>query len=147
MIKWKFDKNNSIQQSYQVIPEGYYQVQIEKAVETVSDSGNQMIRMSLNVIGYNVKVRHHLTFSPKHRVLVNKVLSDIYSSFNISVGNLDPQTWIGKIGVAKLEQDNFNGRTFMKVAYFLKKQQQLVLPFIDEDIDEEDDYLPTSCWT
>ena len=113
MIKWKFDKNNSIQQSYQVIPEGYYQVQIENAVETVSDSGNQMIRMSLNVIGYNVKVRHHLTFSPKHRVLVNKVLSDIYSSFNISVGNLDPQTWIGKIGVAKLEQDNFNGRTLI----------------------------------
>ena len=123
MINWQFKKNDN-RRSYEALPSGVYQVQIEKAEEAVSASGNQMIRMVLGVLGHANKVRHFITFSPKNRSMVNKALSDIYSSFDIPEGNLDEKTWIGHVGVAKLEPDEFHGRAYNRVAYFLTKPQQ-----------------------
>lgn len=151
MINWQFE-NDNVRRSYDSLPSGIYSVQIESAKEAISSSGNQMIKMVLGVWGHNNKVRHHLTFSPKHRNLVNKVLGQIYSSFGIPEGNLDVSTWIGKRGMAKLEQDTFNEKSFVRVAYFLtRKQQDELLSQLDEPkeesvenwekyMDEDDDY-------
>ena len=78
-----------------------------------------------------------VTFSHNNKTMVNKILCDIYSSFGIPIGNLEAKTWIGKIGAAKLEQAMFNGKPFIKVAYFLTKQQQdkLLPPPTEEEID------------
>ena len=140
-IKWTYETGRS----YDSLPSGAYRVQIESAVETVSQSGNQMIKMELGVLGYRNKVKHHLTFSPKNRRMVNKALGEIYSSFDIPEGNLDAKTWVGKVGVAQLEPGEYNGGRYTRVAYFLTKRQQKELGFSLEDtreaviIEEEDD--------
>ncbi|MBR1438811.1 MAG: DUF669 domain-containing protein [Synergistaceae bacterium] len=113
-IEWEY-KNNNDRRSYKALQSGVYQVQIESAEETVSSSGNQMIKMVLSVLGYSNRVRHYLTFSPKNRFMVNKALGDIYSSFGIAEGNLDAKTWVGHIGVAQLEPDEFNGRPYNRL--------------------------------
>lgn len=135
-IKWQFIRNNDDRWSYEALPSGVYRVQIERAEEAVSASGNQMIRMVLNVLGHDNRVRHYLTFSPKNRFMVNKALGDIYSSFDIAEGNLDAKTWIGHVGVAQLESYEFNGRPCNQVAYFLTKPQQLELCISTEGPDE-----------
>ena len=67
--------------------------------------------------------------------MVNKILGDIYYSFNIPTENLEAKTWVGKIGTARLEETNFNGKPFTKVVYFLTRQQQdkLLPPLVNED--------------
>ena len=134
MIKWKFKKNDA-RRSYELLPSGVYCVKIESAVEATSILGNQMVKMILNVIGHNAK-EHHLTFSPKHKKIVNKALSEIYSSFSIPSGNLNPQTWIGKVGFAQLEPDEFEGKPYNRIAYFLTKPQQENLGLSADDSDE-----------
>ena len=146
-IRWQY-KNNGDRRSYKALPSGVYQVQVESAEEAISASGNQMIRMVLNVLGHNNRVRHYLTFSPKNRFMVNKALGDIYSSFDIAEGNLDAKTWVGHVGVAQLEPVEFNGRPYNQVAYFLSKTQQLELGIstgepdeaVVEEEDEEEEY-------
>ena len=135
IINWQFKKNDN-RRSYEALPSGVYRVQIERAEEAVSASGNQMIQMVLRVLGYSNRVRHYLTFSPKNRFIVNKALGDIYSSFDIAEGNLNAKTWVGHIGMAKLETDEFNGRAYNRVGYFLIKPQQLKLGILAEEADE-----------
>ena len=147
MINWQFKKNDN-RRSYEALPSGVYRVQIERAEEAVSASGNQMMQMFLRVLGHDNRVRHYLTFSPKNRFIVNKALAEIYSSFGIAEGNLDEKTWIGHVGVAQLEPDEFNGTPYNRVAYFLTKQQQLKLGIpleesdevVVEEEDEEEEY-------
>lgn len=143
-INWQYENNSNYnRRSDKALPSGVYRVQIERAEEAVSSSGNQMIQMVLSVFGYSNRVRHYLTFSPKNRFMVNKALGDIYSSFDIPKGNLDAKTWIGHIGVAQLEPYEFNGRQYNRVAYFLRKEQQtelgISLEESDEAVIEEDD--------
>lgn len=57
--------------------------------------------MVLGVLSHENKVKNLLTFSPEHQDMVNKALGEIYSSFGIPEGNLEPQTWVGKVGVTK----------------------------------------------
>ena len=135
MINWQF-KRNSDRRSYEALPSGVYRVQIERAEEAVSASGNQMIQMVLNVLGHDNRVRHFITFSPKNCFMVNKALSEIYSSFDIPEGNLDEKTWVGHVGVAQLEPDEFHGRPYNRVAYFLTKPQQMKLGISLEESDE-----------
>ena len=144
MITWNYSTNEDKRRSYRVLPDGIYVVQIERAVEMVSSSGNPMIKMDLRVlrdknntkVDTKATVRNNVTFSKWHAKLVNKVLSDIYSSFDIPEGNLEAKTWVGKVGVAQLEQDEFNGNPYNRVAYFLTKQQQLKLGISVEEPDE-----------
>lgn len=136
-IQWDFNHNIHNQRNHQEFSSGFYRVKIDSAIETVSQSGNQMIKMTLSTLDSNLKIKHHLTFSHNNKAMVNKILCDIYSSFGIPIGNLEAKTWIGKIGAAKLEQAIFNGKPFIKVAYFLTRQQQdkLIPHPTDEEID------------
>ena len=141
-IKWNFKKTDYKDIQIQVLPTGIYEVKIESAEEAVSPSGNQMIKMVLRVAGHKNKVKHHLTFSPQNRNMVNKALSDIYCSFNIPAGNLEPKEWIGHIGTAMLEEAEYNGSPYNCVAYFIKpqaKDQQPDSIYIYED-DNVDSY-------
>ena len=64
-IDWKY-KNNSDRRSYKALPSGVYWVQIESVKESVSSSGNQVIKMVLGVLSHENKVKNLLTFSPEH---------------------------------------------------------------------------------
>lgn len=127
-IQWNFDNTQYEEKSFKPIPVGEHRVRIEKAEEAVSQAGNQMIRMVLEVSGYNGKIFHNLVFTQDNQKLTNQKLGELFNSFGIQPGNFNLQTWLGKVGAAKVKHEEYNGETNPKVAYFIGKDRQDKLP-------------------
>ena len=122
-IDWKY-KNNSDRRSYKALPSGVYWVQIESVKESVSSSGNQVIKMVLGVLSHENKVKNLLTFSPEHQDMVNKALGEIYSSFGIPKGNLEPQRTFSEMKlykVAKIKNSTNQAKYIFKFAEVVSK--------------------------
>ena len=127
-ISWNFDVNDYEEQSFKPIPVGEHRVRIASAEEQTSKSGNQMIKLILDVSGYNSTVWHWVVFMPDNQKLTNQKLGEIFNSFGIQPGNLNIATWIGKTGAAKVKHEPYEGETTVKVAYFINKDRQDKLP-------------------
>ena len=52
-INWNFNSNDYEEQSFKPIPVGDHRVRIASAEEQTSKSGNQMIKLVLEVSGYS----------------------------------------------------------------------------------------------
>ncbi len=128
MVNWQFNPNDYSEQSFTVIPVGEHRVRIEKAEEAISQAGNQMIRMVLEVSGYNGKIFHNFVFMQDNQKLTNQKLGELFNSFSIQPGNLNIASWIGKVGAAKVKHENYNGEISPKVNYFISKDRQDKLP-------------------
>lgn len=127
-ISWTFDSNDYSEHSFTVIPVGEHRVRIASAEEQTSKSGNQMIKLILDVSGYNSTIWHWVVFMPDNQKLTNQKLGEIFNSFGIQPGNLNIATWIGKTGAAKVKHELYEGETTVKVAYFINKDRQDKLP-------------------
>lgn len=127
-IQWQFSSEDYEEKSFQMIPVGDYRVRIAEAEEKISANGNQMIVLTLEVSGYGSKIWHNLTLLTNNQKLTNQKLGELWNSFGIQQGNFNLQTWVGKVGAAKVKHEEYNGNTNPKVAYFINKDRQDKLP-------------------
>ena len=128
MVTWNFNPNDFEEQSFKPIPQGEHRVRIASAEEQTSKSGNQMIKLVLDVSGYNSTIWHWIVFMPDNQKLTNQKLGELFSSFGIQPGNFNLTSWIGKTGAAKVKHEPYEGETTVKVAYFISKDRQDKLP-------------------
>lgn len=128
-INWNFNANDYEENTgFKPIPIGEHRVRIASAEETVSNGGNPMIKLVLDVSGYNSTIWHYVVFMADNQKLTNQKLGEIFNSFGIQPGNLNTMSWIGKVGAAKVKHDTYNGETNAKIAYFIAKDRQDKLP-------------------
>ena len=127
-INWNFNAADYEETSFKPIPVGVHRVRIAEAEEQTSSSGKQMIKLVLNVSGYNSTIWHYIVFMPENQKLTNQKLGELWNSFGIPQGNFNLQTWIGKVGAAKVKHEEYNGESNAKIAYFISKDRQEKLP-------------------
>lgn len=128
MINWNFNANDYEEQSFKPIPAGDHRVRIASAEEQVSSAGNQMIKLVLEVSGHNSTIWHFIVFMPDNQKLTNQKLGEMWNSFGIPQGNFNLQSWIGKVGAARVKHEERNGETNAKIAFFLSKDKQDKMP-------------------
>jgi hypothetical protein len=128
MINWNFNATDYEEQSFKPIPMGDHRVRIASAEEQVSAAGNQMIKLVLEVSGYTSTIWHWIVFMPDNQKLTNQKLGELWNSFGIQQGNFNLNSWVGKVGAAKVKHEERNGDTNAKIAYFINKERQNKLP-------------------
>ena len=128
MINWNFDSNDYTEQSFKPIPVGDHRVRIASAEEQTSNSGRQMIKLVLEVSGYSSTIWHYLVFMPDNQKLTNQKLGELWNSFGIQQGNFNLNSWVGKVGAAKVKHETYNNEPSAKIAYFINKDRQDKLP-------------------
>ena len=128
MINWNFNSNDYEEQSFKPIPIGDHRVRIASAEEQISGSGRQMIKLVLDVSGYNSTIWHFIVFMPENQKLTNQKLGELWNSFGIPQGNFNLQSWVGKVGAAKVKHEVYNNEPSAKIAYFINKDRQDKLP-------------------
>ena len=128
MINWNFNSNDYEEQSFKPIPVGDHRVRIASAEEQTSSKGNQMIKLVLEVSGHNATIWHYIVFMPDNQKLTNQKLGELFNSFGIQQGNFNLQSWVGKVGAAKVKHELYDGEAQPKIAYFIGKDRQEKLP-------------------
>lgn len=123
-INWNFNVNDFEEVSFKPIPVGDHRVRIQSAEEQTSKSGKQMIKLILEVSGYGNTLWHWLVFMPENQKLTNQKLGEFFTSFGIQPGNFNLNSWVGKVGAAKVKHEDYEGQPSPKVAYFLGKDKQ-----------------------
>lgn len=156
MINWKFDPSNIEEREFEPLPAGDYRVRIENVEEK---SGQKppyypYYSITLKVSGDNRKLWYNLVFmsDPEKKKYTDTNLNNIWNSFDIPVGELDYNKWLGKVGAARVKHKFYNGEEKAEVSYFIKRENQSNLsPWqeeapigIDSDFTlmEEDDEIP-----
>jgi hypothetical protein len=127
-INWNFDNSQYQEHTFKPIPVGEHRVRIASAEEAVSLNNNPMIKLTLDVSGYNSTILHNVMFLADKQELTNQKLGELFNSFGIQPGNLNIASWIGKVGAAKVKHEPYNGEDRAKVAYFINKDRQDKLP-------------------
>ena len=128
MINWNFNANDYEEQSFKPIPAGDHRVRIASAEEQTSYAGNQMIKLVLEVSGHNSTIWHFIVFMPDNQKLTNQKLGEMWNSFGIPQGNFNLQSWVGKVGAARVKHEDRNGEVNAKIAFFLNKEKQSKMP-------------------
>lgn len=123
-INWNFDNSQYQEHTFKPIPVGEHRVRIASAEEGVSQAGNQMIKLVLDVSGYNSRIWHNVMFLADKQELTNQKLGELFNSFGIQPGNFNLPTWIGKVGAAKVKTELYGDKVTTKVAYFINKERQ-----------------------
>ena len=123
MVNWNFNAADYEEQSFKPIPIGDHRVRIASAEEQTSSSGRQMIKLVLDVSGHNSTIWHFIVFMPE-----NQKLGELWNSFGIQQGNFNLNSWVGKVGAAKVKHEDYNGEPSAKIAYFIGKDRQGKLP-------------------
>jgi hypothetical protein len=128
MVNWNFNAADYEEQSFKPIPVGDHRVRIASAEEQTSNSGRQMIKLVLEVSGYSSTIWHFIVFMPENQKLTNQKLGELWNSFGIQQGNFNLNSWVGKVGAAKVKHEDYNGEPTAKIAYFINKDRQDKLP-------------------
>ena len=128
MVNWNFNVADYEETNYKPIPVGDHRVRIASAEEQTSSSGRQMIKLVLEVSGYNSTIWHYIVFMSDNQKLTNQKLGELWNSFGIPQGNFTLNSWVGKVGAAKVKHEDYNGETSAKISYFINKSKQDKLP-------------------
>lgn len=124
MVNWNFNASDYEQTTFKPIPVGEYRVRIASAEEQTSSKGRQMIKLVLDVSGYSSTIWHYIVFMPENVKLTNQKLGELWNSFDIPQGNFNLQSWVGKVGGAKIKHEMYEGETSPKIAYFISRDRQ-----------------------
>ena len=128
-INWKFNADDYKENDFKPLDPGDYRVRIAEAEETTAkSSGNDMIKLTLDVSGHASRLWYYLVLSPDNPQRVNQKLGQIFSSFGITPGDMNVANWVGKVGACRTKHDQYNGETKAVVSYFLSKEKQETLP-------------------
>lgn len=123
-IQWNFSSEDYVEKTFQIIPVGDHRMRIASAEEQTSKSGNQMIKLVLDVSGHNSTIWHYIVFMPDNAKLTNQRLGELWNSFGINQGDFNLRNWVGKVGAAKVKHELYDGEPQPKIAYFINKDRQ-----------------------
>jgi len=116
-------------------------VKITGAEYQQSKAGNRMIVLSLETTT-GEKIKHYITFLPTKPDITNRMLDTFFKAFEIKMGDFDFAGWIGKEAEAELTEEEWNGRNYKKVKYFVIKKfvpSPAVKKVIDQIKPQQDD--------
>ena len=125
-INWNF--NSEDVEEFALVAPGDHRVRIAAAEETVSKSGNDMIKLTLDVSGSGSKLFYYLVFMPDNTTMTNTNLKRLWDSFGIDSGNLNTASWVGKVGAVRVKHEDYNGDPQARVSYFIARNKQDALP-------------------
>lgn len=128
---WDYDETQVEEfQGFEIIPEGKHRVRINNVVPETSKSGNDMIKLTLDVSGHKGKLFHYIVFHTEQekKKYTHTNLFYIFSSFGIQKGDMDYNNWLNKAGACHIKHEDYQGSKNAKIAYFIKKEEQDDLP-------------------
>lgn len=141
-FNWNFNADDYQEMSFEPVPVGDHRVRIEDAEEQVSQSsGNQMIKLTLKASGCLSKLFHYLVFMPDKPELTNQKLGEVFESFGITPGNLNIETWKGRVGGCRVKHEIYEGEPKAKISYFLTRPKQENLPPWSEEVKKDDNNM------
>ena len=97
-MPYVLNKDNA-EESYDVIPEGIYQVKIEKAEEKLSSNNNEMMSFMCDIIGPTQKGRKLFFCIVYTTTFVDSMFAKLCASCGIdwkTVGDMTPELFTGK---------------------------------------------------
>lgn len=127
-MAWTYERNES--NNFEVIPEGRHRVRIFSAERCVSkNTGNDMIKLTLDVSGYNSHLFSYIVFLPDRPEITNRNLTQFFDSFTgITEGDCDVTHWEGAVGACTVKHEEYKGNTTAKVGYFIPAKRAKDLP-------------------
>lgn len=125
-INWDYKKEEN---EYKELEIGNYRVRIAEAVQEISKSGKDMIKLVLEVSGTLHKLWYYIVFLPENAKMTNKKLTQLFDSFGIGYGDFVLANWVGKVGACRVKHDE-EGKA--RVHYFIDKSGQTTLPAWEE---------------
>lgn len=128
ILNWSFNADDYKENDFAPIPVGDHRVRIANAEEKKSQNGNDMIVLTLDVSGHSGSLWFYLVFMPSNPQITNQRLGQIFDSFGIAPGNMNIESWKGKVGGARVKHEQYNGETSAKVNYFLSRSKVDGLP-------------------
>ena len=120
-MEWKFER---VESNFE-IPVGTHRVRIAEVEKAVSQAQRDMLKITLDVSGYNAHLYHYIVFMDEMPEITNRKLTELFDSFGIADDNFNLQSWKGLTGACYVKQDE-EGRA--KISYFIKREKQLGLP-------------------
>lgn len=122
-MAWEYKREESTQ--FAEIPEGKYRAIIDSAEKAVSKSGNDMLVIKMKVSGQTASIWYYISFLQDRPEITNRMLTQLFDSFDIEEGNFNLATYVGKAGGINVKHDD-QGRA--RISYLLSKKQQEELP-------------------
>ena len=148
-MAWQYKREESTS-NFEVIPEGRYRAVIDSAEKAVSQKGNDMLVLKMSVSGQLSSIWYYIPFLEDRPEITNRMLTQLFDSFDIEEGNFNLASYTGKAGSINVKHDE-EGRA--KINYLLtKKQQDELPPYVSAKdvplkvtapvIDENGDFVP-----
>lgn len=131
MMNWNYNAADYNPNDTALLRVGYHNVRITNATQTFAQNGTEGLEISLEVYGYNNKLRHYIWFNFENPGYTNMLLGSFFDSFGISENernNFD--CWLGKEGVVNVSHVEYKGRMIAKVSSCIRKEfQKTVSPW------------------
>jgi hypothetical protein len=127
-MRWNYDAKDYSENDFELLPVGDYRVRIEKAEETKSKTGKDMIKLELKVSGHRAKLFHYLVLDPTDVQRTNQRLGELFHSFKITPGDMNYFRWIGHVGAVRVKHASYQGEQRADVSYCLALKKQETLP-------------------
>lgn len=123
MANWKYERK---EREFEQVPEGIHRIRIRSVEKQKSKAGNEMLVYEFDVSGMSNKLFYYLVFLDDRPEITNSLLTQFYDSFkDIEEGNFNLQSWIGKVGAAKVIHDEEDRA---RIHYFINVNKQSDLP-------------------
>lgn len=100
---------------------GDHRFEVIAAEEKVSQSGKNMIVVTLKLNGYDTNVKDYFVEGE----WLNRKLTQWFDATNIDEGDMNLLGWKGAVGAARFKEDE-NG--YLKVSYYIDKKRAEKLP-------------------
>lgn len=125
-MSWSYKRE---EKQFPTLAEGQYRIRIKSADKAQSKNGNDMLTLQFEVSGSSVIIYHYIVFLDDRPEITNRMLTQFFDSFkDIPEGDFNMQNWIGKVGAAKIKNEEYNGNISSKISYFIAGDKQDNLP-------------------
>jgi len=105
---------------FKLLEKGNHELEIVEAVEKMSASGNEMIKITLEKDG--AKVTDHLVFTPKAFFKIDQLRGALGEAVNKGEEKeVSPSDLLGKTVTAMIDHEDNDGKTYARVKYYVKK--------------------------
>lgn len=130
---WNFNAEEGKEgmRDFPIIPVGDHRIRFAKIEEVKSTTNKDMLKIEFDVSDYSSKLFYYFVFddsTPEARKRTNGNLMKIFDSFGIEVGNMNFQSWIGKVGACRVKHETYEGRINARISYFKLKKDQEKMP-------------------
>lgn len=123
---WQYERTES--EGFAQVPVGKHRVRIKEVTAEKSKSGNDMLKIILEVSGTNLLLFHYITFLNDRPEITNRMLTNFFDSFkDIQEGNFKFTQWAGKVGACMVSPDK-NDADKTRLSYFIAADKQDELP-------------------